>query len=133
MKQVRRMALASVIALSVGCAFAQSGNRVETGQGPGSMGAGPAASAPGMAPGAGMGPGGGRRAMRQGADTTPGWSLMTTQERSQHRERMRAMTTQDECKAYVAQHHEEMAARAKASGAKSLPMPRRDPCARLAK
>jgi hypothetical protein len=80
-----------------------------------------------------MRPGGGRHAMRQGADTTPGWSLMTTQERTQHREHMRAMKTQDECKAYVAQHHEEMAARAKERGGKALQMPRRDPCAGLPK
>jgi len=133
MRHVRLMLLTAVIAVSSGHAFAQSGNGMGKGQGTGPMGTEPSASAAGMPPGAGMGPGGGRQAMRWGADNTPGWSLMTTQERTQHREHMRALKTQDECKAYVAQHHEEMAARAKERGGKALPMPRRDPCAGLPK
>ena len=133
MKQVRLMVVTSVIALSAGCAFAQSASSAGTGRGSGPMGARPAASEPGKRPGAGMGFGGGRHAMRGEADTTLGWSLMTTQDGTQHREHMRAMKTQDECKTYVAQHHEEMAARAKERGVKALPMPRRDPCAGLSK
>lgn len=133
MKQIRLVVLTSVIALSAGCAFAQMGGKAGASPASGAMGAGPAASGPGMGPGAGMGPGGSRHARRWGADNTPGWSLMTTQERTQHREHMRAMNTQDECKAYVAQHHEEMTARAKERGGKALQMPRRDPCAGLPK
>ena len=68
-----------------------------------------------------------------GADTTPGWALMSRAERDEHRSRMRSMKTEEECRAYQAQHHEQMAARATEKGIKSLPGPRRDPCAGLAK
>lgn len=122
MKRVRLMALALAAALSAGHASAQPGK----GMGAGSMGSGPAASA------AGTGAGGGRGAMRWGSDNTPGWSLMTPQERTQHREKMMAVKNQGECQAYMAQHHEEMAARAKERGLKVPAVPRRDPCARLA-
>jgi len=93
------------------------------------MGAGPAASAPGM----GMGPGGGRGAARYGSDYTPGWTLMSEQERNEHRDRMRSMKTYEECKSYQDQHHEQMAARAKERGGKALAMPRRDACGSLKK
>lgn len=93
------------------------------------MGAGPAASAAGM----GMGPGGGRGAARWGSDYTPGWSLMTQQERNEHRERMRSMKSYEECKAYQERHHEQMAARAKERGGKALAQPRRDACGGLKK
>lgn len=116
-------------------------------QGPG-PGPGPGASAPGMGMGmgpGGMGPGGmgpgrmgGDRPMRHHADrwgpsNTPGWGLMTPAERSEHRDKMRAMKTQGECSAYMTQHHEQMAARAKEKGTTVPAMPRRDPCARLPK
>lgn len=105
--------------LSFGSAFAQPGA---------ASGPGPGASTPRM----GMGPGGGRGPMgRWGSDNTPGWSMMTPQERTEHQTRMRSMTSYDECKSYQAQHHEQMIARAKERGAKPLPAPRRDPCAGL--
>ena len=105
--------------LSFGSAFAQPGA---------ASGPGPGASAPRM----GMGPGGGRGPMgRWGSDNTPGWTMMTPQERTEHQTRMRSMTNYDECKTYQAQHHEQMAARAKERGAKPLAAPRRDPCASL--
>lgn len=122
MKTVRSMVLASLLGLSAGIALAQPG--------PGAAGAGPGASAPGM--GMGMGPGGGRGMARAGAGITPGWSLMTQQERDEHRTKMLGMKTYDECKAYQAQHHEQMVARAKERG-KAMPVPRRDPCAGLKK
>lgn len=125
MKPVRLMMLASVITLSALYAHAQPAKGMESGNGTSPLSSGPAASAVGMGPGAGHG------AMRWGSDNTPGWSLMTPQERDQHREKMLAMKNQNDCKAYVAKHHEEMAARAKARGAKVPTMPRRDPCARL--
>lgn len=81
-----------------------------------------------MGPGR-MGPGGGRGAGRWGSDVTPGWAMMTPQERDEHRDRMRNMKTYDECKAYQAQHHEQMAARMKERGRQSMPAPRRDACA----
>lgn len=129
MKVVRMMVLASIVGLAVGTAWAQAG---AGGKGPGP---GPqAASAPGMGMGMGMGPGaGGGRGpgARWGTDSTPGWALMTEQERNEHRQRMGAMKTYDECKAYQTQQHELMAARAKERGGKVLAQPRRDACAGL--
>lgn len=121
-----RFALAvSLFSLSIGMAMAQPGSGKGPGAGPG-MGQGPAASAPGMGPGAGGG-----RAVRWGADVTPGWSLMNATERKEHQQRMRAMKTYEECKAYQQQHHEQMASRAKERGGKALGQPRRDACAGL--
>lgn len=104
--------------------------------GPGMPGAGPAASAPGMGPGMGPGgmmPGGRGPGARWGSDYTHGWSLMTPAERTEHQERMRALKSYDECKSYMEQHREQMAARAKEKGGKLLATPRRDACAGLAK
>ncbi len=129
MKSLRVTVLTSLLALSAGVALAQPGAGRGPGAGPGPMGAGPAASAPGM----GMGPMGGRGAARWGADYTPGWALMTQQERNEHRERMGSMKTYEECKAYQEQHHEQMAARAKERGGKAMPAPRRDACGGLKK
>ncbi len=91
---------------------------------------GPAASAA-SAPGRGMGPGMmGHGMMRWGQDATPGWAMMSPQERREHQQKMQAMKTHDECSAYHAQHREQMAARAKERGV-TMPAPRRDPCAGL--
>lgn len=110
-------------------ATAQPGSGKGPGAGTGPTSAGPAASAPGM----GMGPGGGRGAARYGSDYTPGWALMSQQERNEHRDRMRSMKTYEECKIYQDQHHEQMAARAKERGGKALAVPRRDACGSLKK
>jgi hypothetical protein len=131
MKNLRWMVLASVMGVSMGVAMAQPGGGKGPGAGTGPMGAGPAASAPGM--GMGMGPGGGRGAPRWGSDYTPGWTLMSQQERNEHRDRMRSMKTYEECKTYQEQHHEQMAARAKERGGKAFAQPRRDACAGLKK
>lgn len=85
-----------------------------------------AASAQEATPGTGPAP-----AARWGANYTPGWSLMTAQERTEHRAKLRSMKTYDECKAYVQQHHDLMAARAKERGGQVLAQPRRDACAAL--
>jgi len=113
--------------------------------GPGS-GAGPAANAdtpatstPGPGTGMGTGPGGGmgagmgtgmqaRQRLNVGAKNTAGWGLMTQPERLEHRQRLQNMHSLEECKAYVATHHEQMAARAKERGQTLPAMPRRDPC-----
>ncbi len=131
MKQLRRAVLLSILGLGAGLALAQPGG----GKGPG-PGTGPGASAPGMGPGAsapgmGMGPGGGRGAARWGHEHTPGWSMMSPQERTEHQERMRSMKTYEECKTYQSQHHEQMAARAKERGGKAMGQPRRDACVGL--
>lgn len=129
MKSVRMFVLTSLVGLSAGVALAQPAGGRGPGAGPGPMGAGPTASTPGM----GMGPGGGHGTARWGSDYTPGWALMTQQERNEHRERMRSMKTYEECKTYQEQHHEQMAARAKERGGKALAQPRRDACGGLKK
>jgi hypothetical protein len=78
----------------------------------------------------GSGMGRGRGAMA-GPDYSPGWSMMSPEERSQHQAKMRSMTNYDDCKAYMAQQHEQMAARAKAQGMQMPAQPRRDGCAGL--
>lgn len=129
MKSIRIVVLASLVGLPMGVVMAQPGGGKGPGAGPGPMGTGPAASAPGM----GLGPGVGRGAARWGSEYTPGWTLMTQQERNEHRERMRSMKTYEECKTYQEQHHEQMAARAKERGGKGLAQPRRDACGGLKK
>ncbi len=125
MKTVRTWATIAILSLGMGTALAQGG-------GPGPQ-AGPGAGTgmgPGMGPGmgAGMGPGAGRGpGARWGTDFTPGWSLMTPQERAEHQNRMREMKTYQECEAFMRQHREQMAERAKAQG-KSLPPMNRDAC-----
>ena len=66
-----------------------------------------------------------------GSDVTPGWALMSWKERNEHRKKMRAMTNYDDCKAYLAEHHEKMAARAKERGQLTLPDAKRDGCASI--
>lgn len=88
----------------------------------------PAASAPGpqgMGPGAGMGPRG--RMMRFDQSNTPGWSLMTPEERTAHREKMHSFKSVDECKAYHDEHVKLMDARAQEKGKPVKPF-RGDPC-----
>lgn len=93
----------------------------QTGPGPG-MG-------PGMGPGQGMGPGmGGRMAFDQ--SNTPGWALMTPEERAAHRNTMWSFKSYDECKAFQAEHHKAMEAKAKELG-KTLPAPRANACERM--
>lgn len=83
----------------------------------------------GMGPGmGGMGPGKGRMAFNQG--NTPGWSLMTAEERTAHQQKMWSFKTYDECKAYQAEHHTAMTAKAKEQG-KTLPAPRANACDRM--
>lgn len=124
MEFIRSAALACLVGLSAGAVWAQAAG----GGASGPMGAGPRASAPGMGMGMGMGPGGGHGMARWGSDYTPGWTMMDPQERKEHQERMHAMKTFEECKAYHDQHHEQMAARAKERGGKALARPRHDPC-----
>ena len=91
---MKRIFLAAALAASL-AAFAQSG--------------------PGPGPGGPGGPG-----PRYGADNVPGWSMMTPEERKAHQEKMRGMGNQQECMAYMNEHHQKMQARAKEKG-QSLP------------
>lgn len=119
-------------------ALAGSGVQAQPGPGPGA-GPGPAASAPGPGKGPGMGPGhmggggaGARMHGRSGSRYTPGWSLMTPAERTEHQQRMGQATSYEECTALRDQHREQMAARAKEKGlSQPLATPRRDACAAL--
>lgn len=97
------------------------------GMGPGS-GMGPGQ---GMGTGAGMGPGGGK-AMRFNFDknNTPGWALMSAEERTAHSGKMRSAKTYDECKALQTEHHQAMEVRAKEKGV-TLPAPRDNGCDRM--
>ena len=109
------------------------GSGMGQGMGPGA-GKGPGAGmgpGSGMGPGQGMGPGGGR-AMRfnSNKDNTPGWKLMSAEERTAHRDRMRGAKTYDECKAVQDEHHKAMEARAKEKGV-TLPAPRFNGCDRM--
>lgn len=115
MKTSKLTMIALLAALLAAPAFAQSG------PGMGGMG--------GMGPGmGGMGPGKGRMAFNQG--NTPGWSLMTAEERTAHQQKMWSFKTFDECKAYQAEHHTAMTAKAKEQG-KTLPAPRANACDRM--
>jgi hypothetical protein len=96
-----------------------------------------AASSPstGMGPrsGMGMGPGGGMQGRRMGPDNTPGWSLMSSEERRARHDKMMGMTDHADCTAYMAQHQTQMVERAKAQGRSMPTMPRQDACAPLKK
>jgi hypothetical protein len=84
----------------------------------------PAAAQPASAPaGPGWGPG-----MRAGPRNTPGWSMMTREERRQHHDKMAGFKSAEECRAYMAQHRDQMAERAKARGT-TMRGPHRDMCA----
>jgi hypothetical protein len=85
-----------------------------------------AASAPGM----GMG---GMHGQRMNRDNTYGWSLMSRAERQAHHDKMVGMKTHEECRAYMDQHHAQMAERAKARGRAMPHEPRHDACAPLKK
>lgn len=52
------------------------------------------------------------------AETTPGWGLMTPEERKAHQEKMAGFKDADSCRAYMKEHHEAMEKRAKENGVK---------------
>ncbi|MBZ8139952.1 hypothetical protein CLD22_08590 [Rubrivivax gelatinosus] len=127
MSTIRHALVFAAAALAASVAFAQTPAPAGAASTP-VQGAGPGMGG-GM--GGGMGPGGGRGAARWGQGVTPGWALMTPEERTAHQTKMRSMTTRADCRAYVEQHHAEMAARATERGVAVPAMPRRDPCAGL--
>ena len=61
---------------------------------------------------------------------TPGWTLMSPQERAEYQHKMLAAKTYDECKAIQAEHHKEMEVRAKEKGI-TLGAPRYNACDRM--
>ena len=87
----------------------------------------------GQGQGAGMGPGpGGGKGMQFNAnkDNTWGYQLMSPEERTAHRDKVRATKTYDECKALQEDHHKAMEVRAKEQG-KTLPAPGNNGCDRM--
>lgn len=89
-----------------------------------------AQSNPGMGMGQGMGQGNGAGRGGQGMGRGMGGSLMTSEERTEHRNQMRSAKTYDECKAIQQAQHERMVERAKAQG-QTLPVPRANACDRM--
>ncbi len=113
-------ALAAISLLQAGAALAQQAPPPATqGATPPAAGARPG---PGPRPGGAMGP-------RFGRDYTPGWSMMTPQERDAHRERMHSARNAEECRQALDEHRKLMQERAKERGIASMPGPRRDACA----
>jgi len=125
MKTISALVLSLLLSAgATGYAAAAGGNPPAAPQSPG---AGPMAgngTGPGAMAGQRMGP-------RWGSESTPGWALMNGTERDAHLERLRSMKTYEECHAYMEQHREQMAARAKEQGKAALRQPRRDACAGL--
>ena len=60
-----------------------------------------------------QGPGPGKGGMMQfGPNNAAGWSMMTPEERTVHQNKMHSLKSLEECKAYMAEHNKQMAARA---------------------
>jgi hypothetical protein len=66
-----------------------------------------------------------------GPGNTPGWSLMSPQERQQHHQRLKAMKTRRECEQFVQDHHREMMARAQQRHRPEPHAPHDNPCQEL--
>lgn len=120
----RLLALSGALCLGLSAAVAQPAGNTTTGAPPTGMG-------PHMGQGMGPGPHMGGGGMRGGPGTTMGWSLMTPEERREHQAKMMSMKSGKECRAYVEQHHRQMAERAKQRGGSMPPAPMHDPCAGL--
>lgn len=63
-------------------------------------------------------------------NNTPGWTLMTPEERAEHQKKMLAAKTYEECKQIQEEHHKMMEARAKEKGV-TLNAPRYNACDRM--
>ena len=75
-----------------------------------------------------MGPGArGGRGMQFNQGNTPGWALMTPEERTANQLRMRDVKTYDECKLVQGEHRSLMETRAREKGV-TLPAPRQNGC-----
>lgn len=94
--------------------LAQPGNGMGRGQGPQAS-----------APGAGMNAQ--ARGMRGGQNGTPGWTLLTQEERTAQQAKMRQVKTVEECKALQTEQRKVIEARAKEKGV-TLPTPRQNGC-----
>jgi hypothetical protein len=129
MNPIRLLAIAACMAALTGLATAQPARGPAAGPCAAASGAsGPAADhCPASGPRTGMG----SHARRGGRDDTPGWPMMSTEERRTHRDRLASFTRYEDCKAYMEQHHQEMSAHAQERGLTMPAQPRRDACAGL--
>lgn len=117
---LQNCAIAAALVVATTATVAQPGPGAGPGPGPGAS-----------APRGGMGPG--RMGPRYGQGITPGWTMMTPEERTAHRQAMMGAKSHDECVALRDKHHQDMQARAKERGVAMPDKPRRDACAGLAK
>lgn len=116
MSAFARVLLAAGLALAASLSFAQPAASAPAGPGPmmgGRMGGGPM---------------GAMRGYHWSDQTSPGWSMMTPQERQAHRARMASFKTYGDCRAYLDEHHQAMVARAQARGRTMPAAPPYDPC-----
>ena len=91
---------------------------------------GPGAGGGGMGGGPCMQGGGAGSGMRFNQKNTPGWQLMTQEERTEMQGKMRTLKTYDECKQLQTEHRALMEARAKEKGV-TLREPRQNGCDRM--
>ena len=107
---LRSFALSLCLAAAVGAALAQAR--------PSPPGEGnyppPAVGESAWGPGGGMGPEHGR--WRAGPHHTPGWSMMSEQERAQHHAQLRAARNAEECQRIMGEHQRLMQQRATERG-----------------
>jgi hypothetical protein len=96
--------------------------------------------AQGAAAGAGQGQGQGEgqrhgmhgMGMKFGSGNTPGWSMMSKEERKEHHDKMMSAKTMGECTALHEDHRKLMEQRAKEKN-KTLPQPKHNPCEMMQK
>lgn len=117
---MRSISISLSIAAAALIAIATAG-QAQTPPGPARAGASAPTSGPAGARG-GMGP-------RMGRDFTPGWSMMTPQERDEHHKRLSEAKTAEECRAVMDEHRKLMTERAKERGMGTMRGARRDACA----
>lgn len=90
------------------------------------------AQGPGYGPGGGAGKGPGKGpGWSFNGDNTRGWSMMSREERAEHRNRMLSMKSYEECVAYLEGHHKAMEARAKERGRPGPAVPAQNMCERM--
>lgn len=73
----------------------------------------------------------GAQPWQAGPDNTPGWKMMTPEERSEHIKTMHSFTSLEACQAYLKQHRDQMQERAKSRHMRNPGRMRHDPCQQL--
>lgn len=122
-KSLFPVAAAALLLVSAGAAMAQPAKNAP---GPQASASAPRAAGPASGPRHRMGP-------RHGRDFTHGWSMMSREERAEHRKRMGDARTPEECRMVRDEHRRQMEQRARERGMANLPDPRRDACAGFGK